>query len=158
MESEAQRGDQGKQINKEHFLTACVCVFLSVYEHLLWFSSVLCTAKYWFRLNSLSPAPSTGKRHGLRFTWHSSINVGVHLSYSHGVRVFVRCLYSIMMNSLMFSPSFLSCFLCSHRIENVTMWGFFSLSSGQRIKIFTSHALQNVLGFFTAMKHIYNCN
>lgn len=49
----------------------------------------------------------------------------MHLSYSHGVRVFVRCLYSIMMNSLRFSPLFLSCFLCSHRIENVTVWGFF---------------------------------
>lgn len=95
-----------------------MCVFLSAYEHLLCFSSVLCTSKYWFRLNSLSPALSTGKKH-----WHRSIDVGVHLPYNHGVRVFVRCLYSIMINSLMFSPWFLSCF---HRIRNITMWGFFS--------------------------------
>lgn len=126
MDSEAQWGDQDKQINEEHFLTACVCVFLSPYEHFLCFSSVLCTSKYWFRLNSLSPALSTGTRHCLRFTWHRFIDVGMHLPYNHGVRVFVRCFYSII-NSLMFSCWFLSCFLCFHRIKNITICeGFFS--------------------------------
>lgn len=42
------------------------------------------------------------------------------------MRVFVRCLCSIMINSLMFSPWFLNCFLCFHRIKTITMmWGFF---------------------------------
>lgn len=147
-----------QEINKEHYLTACMCIVLNVYKQLLCFSVVFCTYKYWFRLNSLSSALSTGKRHQVRFTWNGSVVVDTNLPCNLEVRgweSFLKHLYSIMINSLMFSPWSLSCFL---RIKHITMWKVSVLSSAQRINIFTSHALQNVLGFSTATKHIYNWN
>lgn len=67
----------------------------------------------------LSLSLSTEKKHWLRFTWHKTIG--------HGVRILVRCLYSVIINSFMFSPFLLSCFLCFNKTKTITMWGGFSL-------------------------------
>lgn len=149
-----------QEINKEGFLTACMCVFLSVCEQLLCFSLVFCTYKYWFRLNSLSCARSTGKRHWVRFTWHRSVVVGMHLACNLEVRgVFFEALlfyYAKFPHVLTLILKLFPLFP-QNRTHNYARG--FVLSSAQRINVFTFHAVQNMLGFSSdATKHIYNWN
>lgn len=147
-EGEEQQGVLDKKLIRNTFLTPCVCVFLSVYEHLLCFRSALSTSKHWFRLNSLSLALSAGKRLWLRFTWLRSTDFGVHLPYNHRVSVFVMSLYSVVINSLRYSPWFLSCLLRFHRIKNIVLWvGFFSYIMSENQYIYFP-CITNCLGFF----------
>lgn len=96
---------------------------------------------------------SLGKRHWLGFTWHRSVDIGMHLPYSHGVKVFWEMplfYYDKLLHvlTLVLKLLLLKLFPLFSQNQNHHNVRIFSLSSSQIIAIFIFQELQNTFGFF----------